>query len=218
MKRTPVLITQPRGSREWSCQQGGVETWLTALGAYDLSAMNLGGGRWSWLVRRGGLDIVEGRADSLAEAQQAAEAAAGGRSLPGLPLRAEAQAEGERPEPLVERAREPGLAAGALRRPRAFWISVCNVIGLVCSVVGVVLLFWYARPNTPPGGPSSLTGGGGGLTVEAWEAENRRYDWLADVGLGLVLLGTVMEAVPPTCTAIGSWRRRRPRVSLQRPR
>jgi hypothetical protein len=176
--------------REWSCQQGGVETWLTALGVYDLSAMNLGGGRWSWLVRRGGLDIVEGRADSLAEAQQAAEAA-GGCSLPGLPP-----------------------AAGALRRPRAFWISMCNIIGLLCSVVGVVLLFWFALPNAAPGGPQAIGARG---PDPGWEAENRRYDRNAHIGLVLVVIGTLMEGVPPLCTAIGS-ACRRPRVSRQRPR
>jgi hypothetical protein len=102
----------------------------------------------------------------------------------------------------------------ALARPRAFWISVCNVIGLACSMVGVVLLFWYALPNELPGGPDKLTGGGGG---PAWEAQRQFYDRYAHWGLGLVLLGTVLEAVPPVCTAIGS-ARRRPRLSQQRPR
>jgi hypothetical protein len=175
------------GGREWSCQQGGFETWLTRIGAYDLSTMNLGGGQSSWLVRRDGLDIVEGRAGSLAEAQQAAEAAGGGCALPGSPP-----------------------AAGALRRPRAFWISMCNIMGLLCSVAGVVLLFWFALPNTAPGGLTAFSPGG-----PVWEAENRRYDRLAHIGLVLVVVGTMMEAVPPLCTAIGS-ARRRPRVSQQR--
>jgi hypothetical protein len=100
------------------------------------------------------------------------------------------------------------MTLSALRRPRAFWISVCNVIGLACSMVGVVLLFWYALPNEPPGGPNVLgTGGGGG---PAWEAQRQLYDRYAHWGLGLVLLGTFLEAVPPVCTAIGSWRRRSP--------
>jgi hypothetical protein len=34
-----------------------------------------------------------------------------------------------------------------MRRPRAFWISICNIIGLLFSLTGVVLLFWYALPN-----------------------------------------------------------------------
>jgi len=42
-----------------------------------------------------------------------------------------------------------------------------------------------------------------------WEAKLDRYDTLAHIGLGLVLVGTVLEAVPPFCTAIGS-RKRRP--------
>jgi hypothetical protein len=108
----------------------------------------------------------------------------------------------------------PHMRWVALRRPRAFWISVCNVIGLVCSMVGVVLLFWYALPNEPPGGPNLLTGGPGG--GPAWEAQRQLYDRYAHWGLGLVLLGTVLEAVPPVCTAIGS-ARRRPRLSRQRP-
>jgi hypothetical protein len=98
------------------------------------------------------------------------------------------------------------VTLSALRRPRAFWISFCNVIGLACSVAGVLLLFWFAIPTPPPGGPESFgIGRGGG---PAWEAENRRYDRNAHVGLVLVLLGTVLEAVPPVCTAIGAWRRR----------
>jgi hypothetical protein len=98
------------------------------------------------------------------------------------------------------------MTLSALRRPRAFWISVCNVIRLACSVVGVVLLFWYALPNEPPGGPEALgIGRGGG---PAWEALRQLYDRYEHWGLGLVLLGTVLEAVPPVCTAIGSWRRR----------
>jgi hypothetical protein len=98
------------------------------------------------------------------------------------------------------------MTLSALRRPRAFWISVCNVIGLLCSMVGVVLLFWYALPNEPPGGPASLgVGVGGG---PEWEARRQLYDWYAHLGLSLVLLGTMLEAVPPVCTAIGSWRRR----------
>jgi len=46
-----------------------------------------------------------------------------------------------------------------------------------------------------------------GGTAE-WLAERHRYDIYAHIGLTLVLIGTVLEAVPPFCTAIGSWRRR----------
>jgi hypothetical protein len=55
---------------------GGFTVQRSAVGAADLSVMPLGPGRWSWLVRRAGVDIAEGEADSLAAAQQAAEAAA----------------------------------------------------------------------------------------------------------------------------------------------
>ena len=42
------------------------------------------------------------------------------------------------------------------RRPRAFWIAVCNLVGLVCSLVGVVLLFEFALPVHVPGAPGFL--------------------------------------------------------------
>ena len=96
----------------------------------------------------------------------------------------------------------------ALRRPRAFWVSVCNIVGLVCSMAGVLLLFWYALPNEPPGGPLRL--GIEPKLQDQWEAQRLLYDRYAHLGLSLVLLGTFLEAVPPVCTAIGSWRRRRP--------
>jgi hypothetical protein len=88
-----------------------------------------------------------------------------------------------------------------LRRSRAFWISVFNIIGLLCSMSGVLLLFWYALPNWPP---DEI----GFQWSAPWEAQRRLYRWYAELGLWLVLLGTVLEAVPPACTAIGSWRRR----------
>jgi hypothetical protein len=92
-----------------------------------------------------------------------------------------------------------------LRRPRAFWISVCNLLGLLLSLVGVVMLFWYALPVKPPGeGPLLAISGFG----PDWEASVRRYDRYAHIGLVLVVIGTALEAVPPFCTAIGSWRRR----------
>jgi hypothetical protein len=91
------------------------------------------------------------------------------------------------------------------RRPRAFWISVANLVGLTFSVIGVVMLFWYALPARPPGEPISLAVSGGG---PEWEAEVQRYTRNAHIGLLLVVIGTALEAVPPFCTAIGSWRRR----------
>jgi hypothetical protein len=108
-----------------------------------------------------------------------------------------------------------------LRRPRTFWISACNLLGLCFSVAGVVLLFVYALPEVPPGGPGVVGRNAGG--GPEWEAEMRRYNWNAHLGLGLVLIGTVLEMVPPFCTAIGSWRRRpryypAPRRSLRSPR
>jgi len=73
-------------------------------------------------------------------------------------------------------------------------------------MVGVVMLFWYALPEEPPGGPGKLlTVSGGG---PEWEAAVQRYHTYARIGLALVLVGTILEAVPPFSTAIGSWRRR----------
>jgi hypothetical protein len=91
-----------------------------------------------------------------------------------------------------------------LRRPRAFWISASNLVGLMCSLIGVVLLFWYALPVISPARPIGFFGGSEGLT------ELQRYNRNAHLGLALVLIGTVLEAVPPSCTALGSGRRRRP--------
>ena len=101
-----------------------------------------------------------------------------------------------------------------LRRPRAFWISVCNLVGLLCSIFGVLLLVYYALPLDFPEGPVSLHGGGG----PEWEAKLGRYDRNARIGLALVIVGTLLEAVPPFCTAIGSWRRRLIAPSAQTPR
>jgi hypothetical protein len=100
-----------------------------------------------------------------------------------------------------------------LRRPRAFWISVCNLVGLAFSMVGVVMLFWYALPELPPGGAASLAVSG---PTPGWEAEVQRYHRLAYVGLVLVLIGTLLEAVPPFSTALGSWRRRLPIAATSR--
>jgi hypothetical protein len=40
------------------------------------------------------------------------------------------------------------------------------------------------------------------------EAQLAIYHWRAGMGLTLVILGTIMEAVPPAFVALGSWRRR----------
>ena len=91
-----------------------------------------------------------------------------------------------------------------LRRPCAFWISAVNLLGLLCNLAGVLLLVYYALPLEFREGPVSLHGGGG----PEWEAKLGRYDRNAHIGLALVIVGTLLEAVPPLCTAIGSWRRR----------
>ena len=94
-----------------------------------------------------------------------------------------------------------------LRRPRVFWVSIFNLFGLACSLVGVLLLFWYALPVKVPGGPAYIADVG----EPGWEARERHYDEYAHLGLALVIVGTLCEAVPPGVTAWGS-RKRRPRA------
>jgi hypothetical protein len=97
----------------------------------------------------------------------------------------------------------------APRRPGAFWLSVCNVIGPIFNMVGVWLLFRFALPNAIPGTgfKVEVTGGNAGAT---WLAENYRYTQNAYIGLGLILLGTIMEAVfpsaPPAEVGVGGSR------------
>jgi hypothetical protein len=103
-----------------------------------------------------------------------------------------------------------------LKRPRAFWISACNLLGLACSMAGVLLLFLYAVSPEVPGtiylGPDRTQ-----EEVQRQAAETRRYGRNAIIGLILVGVGTILEAVPPVCTAIGSWRRRLIPPSAQTP-
>ena len=90
--------------------------------------------------------------------------------------------------------------------PRAFWISLCNVVGLACSLAGLLLLFYFSLPNEVPGAPDVWVSP---PSSRDWEDQQRRYTTYAHLGLALALVGTIMEAVPPVCTAIGSARRRR---------
>jgi hypothetical protein len=60
-----------------------------------------------------------------------------------------------------------------LRRARPFLISVCNIVGLPCSMVGVVLLFRYALPEAPPGGEATQKVR---EALPGWEAEVQRYN------------------------------------------
>lgn len=99
----------------------------------------------------------------------------------------------------------------SLRRPRAFWIAACNLVGLLFSLVGVVLLFWYALPVELPLAPNPF----GATPVPGAKEQLASYHWRAGLGLFLVLCGTIMEAVPPLCTAIGC-ARRRPRTRHER--
>ena len=98
-----------------------------------------------------------------------------------------------------------------LRRPRAFWISVCNLVGLACSLAGVVLLLWFSVGPEIPGASTPLGAENG--NEQLFQIESRRYGRNATIGLILVVAGTVLEAVPPFCTAWGS-RRRRPNAAM----
>ena len=81
---------------------------------------------------------------------------------------------------------------------------MCNIIGLLCSMVGVVLLFYFALPLTAPDAPGVVSPGGSGGPEAV--AKRQRWELYANLGFCLVLLGTVLEAVPPVCNAIGCWR------------
>ena len=83
---------------------------------------------------------------------------------------------------------------------------MCNLVGLAFSLVGVVLLLLFALPPEVPGAGTGLTADNN--DVAKLEAETRRFTRNAHIGLALVVVGTALEAVPPFCTAIGSWRRR----------
>jgi hypothetical protein len=61
-------------------------------------------------------------------------------------------------------------------------------------------------PNQVPGKPGYLAFEAGSPD---WQKQERHYRTYAHWGLALAALGTIMEAVPPVCTAIGSARRRR---------
>jgi hypothetical protein len=93
-----------------------------------------------------------------------------------------------------------------LRRPRAFWIALCNLVGLTLSLSGVLLLFYFALPPTVPGGPTFLIGDEG--VSPGWDTEVSRYQQNARLGLLLVVLGTLLEGVPPFAAALLTMRRR----------
>jgi hypothetical protein len=63
-------------------------------------------------------------------------------------------AAGDGAEPRARKAETMKLPS-LLRRPRAFCISTRNIIGLLFSMAGVVLLFCFALPNGAPGGPEA---------------------------------------------------------------
>lgn len=96
-----------------------------------------------------------------------------------------------------------------LGRRRPFWISIINLIGLAFSVSGVLLLFWYALPNEIPNAPNVIVADRDQEEVKAEELQTTLYHYYTKLGLGLVLVGAILEAVPPACTAWGSRRGRR---------
>ena len=69
-----------------------------------------------------------------------------------------------------------------LRRPRAFWISVCNLVGLACSLAGVVLLLWFSVGPEIPGASTPLGAENG--KEQLFQIESRRYGRNATIGPG----------------------------------
>jgi hypothetical protein len=62
----------------WFCRhEGGFAVWLASIGGCDASILRIGD-HWHWLVQHDGVDLAEGVLDRLADAQNAAEAAAPG--------------------------------------------------------------------------------------------------------------------------------------------
>src|ERR1700754_1479039 len=66
-----------------------------------------------------------------------------------------------------------------LPKPRAFWISLCNLVGLGLSLIGVILLFFYALPPVVPGAPQAITAEGGSNDA------SRSFNRNAHIGLAL---------------------------------
>jgi hypothetical protein len=62
---------------------------------------------------------------------------------------------------------------------RAFWISLCNLVGLILSLSGVILLFFYALPPVVPGAPQAITSDGGSMDA------SRIYTKYAHIGVSI---------------------------------
>lgn len=76
-----------------------------------------------------------------------------------------------------------------------------------------MLLFRFALPAEPPGGPAAQWRNAVADSAPHWEAVERHYNEYSHIGLALVVIGTLLEAAAPLCTAIGSWRRRPPKIT-----
>lgn len=85
---------------------------------------------------------------------------------------------------------------------------MCNLIGLVFSLFGVLLLFCFALPVEPPSASLYL----GVPLSPGGTAQVNFYNRAAFVGLLLLVIGTLLEAVPPVLTVIRSSQRRRTKV------
>jgi hypothetical protein len=70
--------------------------------------------------------------------------------------------------------------------------AVCwNILGLILSLVGVLLLFRYGMPyRVRTGGARVRTLQG---TDEATRQEERRYNLLGWLGVALIVLGTISQ-------------------------
>jgi hypothetical protein len=76
--------------------------------------------------------------------------------------------------------------------PRAFWISLCNVVGLAFSLFGLLLLFFYALPNEIPGSPGFIAFSPG------WQEKQRHYETCTHWGFALALSERSWKAFRPS--------------------
>lgn len=72
-------------------------------------------------------------------------------------------------------------------------VSVLNIVGLVLSLSGVIILFRYGMPY------KVRSGGFDTIVIEQTNKEEvireRRYDFLGICGLVLIILGTALQIV-----------------------
>jgi hypothetical protein len=74
--------------------------------------------------------------------------------------------------------------------------AICNVVGLIMNLAGVILLFFYVMPRrVRTGGYQVLLGNPPDQTAAKKE---RRFDLLSWAGLSLVVVGTLFRIAAPS--------------------